>query len=112
MSPTGWQERLDHAATADAVVLIANEFLSLWTAEEDESIPADCRLARISEPRQVSTHAFKLAHRLSGTCLTEPAMYRISTFFTKAALRIYTLIESERDQVRPPRVTRESRRPG
>jgi hypothetical protein len=109
MTPTGWQERLDHAATADAVVLVVNEFLSLWTSEEDDGIPAECRLAHISEARQVSTHAFKLAHRLTGTCLTEPAMYRISTFFTKAALRIYTLIEEERDQVRPPRVMREAR---
>jgi hypothetical protein len=33
-------------------------------------------------------------------------MYRLSAFFTKAALRIFSLEEQERDQVRPRRAER------
>jgi hypothetical protein len=99
MTSSGWQERLDQAGSTQDLIGVVNEFLSLWTAEETQRIPEDCRIAYVTSVQQVSAQAYLLAHRKSGK--NDAAMHRLSTFFTNAALRLFRIAEGEADGAEP-----------
>jgi hypothetical protein len=91
MIPLQWQQRLDGASTARDVLLVVNDFLDGRTREETARLPEDCRVSQLDNPAQVRAHAYALAHLLTAVQLIEPTLYTTSTFFTKAALRLFEI---------------------
>jgi hypothetical protein len=109
---TAWQDRLDEASSSEDVLRIVSEFLSFWTTGEWQAIPEDCRPRSLQNAQQVNAYAFLLARRLTGSAKTDPGLHRLSTFFTKASLRIYGIAESEaRSGDAQPERRRRSRSP-
>lgn len=96
-----WQMRLDDAWSNDDVLAIVAEFLAAWDSPELRAIPADLLPANLHEAAQVNAYAFLLAHMLTGDARTQPGLHRMSTFFTKASLRIFQLAENARVPVAP-----------
>lgn len=88
-----WQARLDAASSTQDVLLVVGEFLAKWPPREREGIPVDLRPGAFDSGPQVIAYAFTLAQRLNGTAKTDPELHRMSTFFTKASLRLYALAE-------------------
>ena len=89
MSATGWQGRLDDASSTEDVVDVCREFLGLWTPEEFAQLPSTCRPHDDLGSQDVTPYALKLIQFVGvGDRATVPMLYRLSTFFTKAALRM------------------------
>ena len=88
-----WQARLDGASSTQDVLQVVGEFLSKWPPRERESIPVDLRPGAFDSGPQVIAYAFTLAQRMNGTAKTDPELHRMSTFFTKASLRLFALAE-------------------
>jgi hypothetical protein len=90
MDPTlGWQGRLNAASTAEDVAGVCRDFLEGWTAQDLADLPATCRPAEIVDSRDVSPYALKLIRRSEvGDRATAPLLRRMSTFFTRASLRL------------------------
>jgi hypothetical protein len=87
--PTGWQSRLDEASTKDDVVGVCKEFLALWTAEELAQLPASCQPKAAIAAEEVNYYALTLIRQSDiGDRSSAPLLHRMSTFFTKAALRL------------------------
>jgi hypothetical protein len=52
-------------------------------------LPASCVPARVVEVRDVSPYALRLIRQLGiGDRATDPVLHEVTTFFTKAALRL------------------------
>jgi hypothetical protein len=89
MSATGWQGRLNDASSADDVVDVCREFLGLWTPEEIAQLPPSCRPHDDLDAHDVTPYALKLIQFVGvGDRATAPMLYKLSAFFTKAALRM------------------------
>lgn len=89
MVPLGWQGRLDESSTGEGVVLVCQEFLALWKPEELAELPATCRPKTIFDAEEVTTYALRLIRQLgTGDRATDPMLHRMTTFFTRAALRL------------------------
>ena len=88
-----WQARLDRASSTQDVLEVVGEFLSKWPPGEREDIPLDLRPGAFENAQEVIAYAFTLVQRLDGTAKTDPELHRMSTFFTKASLRIFALDE-------------------
>jgi hypothetical protein len=93
MTTIGWQGRLNEAPTREAVVGVVGEFISILADTEIGELPADCRPGPMDDAQQVTVFALMLAHRHNGDPKAAPALHRLATFFTKAALRIYQIGE-------------------
>lgn len=94
----GWQGRLNEASTAHEVAAVAREFVAQLGTDELRELPEGCQPGAIANARNVVCYALKLAHRHVGDARSAPVLHRISTFFTKAALRIVQ-IEQHRTEV-------------
>ena len=97
VSPIGWQARLTESATPAMVVAVAQDFLAALGAPELEEMPADCRPGPIDNPQHVMVYALRLAHRHDGDAKSAPALHRVATFFTRAALRLYQIAERSQE---------------
>ena len=94
MTTAGWQRRLDEASTQEEVVLVVNDFLAVWTRDEIATLSEDCRPGPIENAQNVNAYALKLAHyQLSADLRASPELRRMTSFLTKAALRIYQILE-------------------
>jgi len=93
MTTIGWQGRLNEAPTREAVVGVAQEFVSILGDTESDQLPPDCRPGPMEDAQQVTVFALMLAHRHDGDPKAAPALHRVTTFFTRAALRIYQIGE-------------------
>jgi hypothetical protein len=97
MTPIGWQGRLNEALTQEAVVAAAQDFVAVLSPAEKRQLPEECRPAALDSAHQVTVFALMLAHRHDGDAKSAPALHRLATFFTKAALRIYQINERSRE---------------
>ena len=87
--PTTWNSSLDDATTADAVTSICDRFVTAWTFQELGQLPAACQPNDVVETDDVSPYALKLVERLGERdAAAAPMLHRMSTFFSKAALRL------------------------
>jgi hypothetical protein len=89
MSATGWQGRLNAASNEEDVVTVCRDFLGLWTPEEIAQLPATCWPRRDLDWHDVNPFAMKLIQHIDiGDRISAPMLHKLSTFFTKAALRL------------------------
>ena len=88
-----WQARLDWASSTQDVLQVVGDFLSRWPPREREGIPVDLRPGAFDSAPQVIAYALTLVQRLNGNAKTDPELHRMSTFFTKASLRLFELAE-------------------
>jgi hypothetical protein len=89
MSAIGWQQRLEQASCEEDVVDVCRDFLAPWTPEEIAQLPASCRPGDHFASGDVTRYALKLIGVLGiGNRATAPMLHRMSTFFTRAALRV------------------------
>lgn len=89
MSGSDWHGRLKEASTERDVIAVCNRFLTVWTFEDLGKLPAACQPKTVVELEDVGPYALKLIAPLgSGDASTAPMLHRMSTFFTKAALRL------------------------
>jgi hypothetical protein len=110
MSATGWQDRLKEASTQEGVVIVCNEYLGLWKPEELAELPATCWPNDVIGLEDVSPYALKLIAAVGvGDRSTAPMLYKMSTFFTKAALRLAEIM-GPRAQVPPDQRQKSSSR--
>jgi hypothetical protein len=98
MSPIGWQLRLEQASSEEEVANVCREFLLPWTAEDIAKLPASCRPCENFAAGDVTRYALKLIGVLGvGDRATAPLLHRMSTFFTRAALRVAQLTAQAAD---------------
>jgi hypothetical protein len=93
---TAWQMRLDEACSNADVLEVVGDFLATWASLELKAIAVELRPAALNNAQQVNAYAFLLARMLTGNAKTQPELHRMSTFFTKASLRIFQLAENAR----------------
>ena len=92
MQKIDWQELLNEATDTERVASICNEFLRTWSAADIARIPASCHPPTTITVDQVGPYAIKLIAEIGvGNRSTAPLLYAMSTFFTKAALRLAEL---------------------
>lgn len=96
MPATTWNSRLDEATTADAVTTLCDRFVTAWTFHELGQLPAACQPNDVVETDDVSPYALKLVERLGERdAAAAPMLHRMSTFFSKAALRLAQIADLE-----------------
>ena len=89
MSAIGWQGRLNESSTTDAVGDVCNEFLALLTLAQRAELPGSCVPQEHVAVQDISPYALKLIRQLGiGDRASAPVLHEITTFFTKAALRL------------------------
>jgi hypothetical protein len=83
-----WQARLASALDVGAVLLVAHEFISEWTAEELHRLPHGCFPPPMTHADEVSGYALTLL-QLQYKCLAEgEEMETMTAFFATAAGRL------------------------
>ncbi len=96
----GWQGHLNEAATQRDVVCVCNQFLTMWSAAELAELPESCRPKAVMDLADVNPYAVKLVLELGDRdSTTARTMHRMSTFFTKAALRLAEIATASRGEV-------------
>ena len=93
LTAIGWQGRLAEASTPESVVDVVQEFVAGIGAAERDQLPDDCRPGAMGNVQQVIVFAMKLVHRHDGDPKSAPMLHRMTTFFTRAALRVYQIQE-------------------
>jgi hypothetical protein len=93
MPSIGWQGRLSASSTPDEVVLVCREFLSCWVPADLAELPPSCQPQTPLEWEDINAYALKLIVEMgTGDRVSAPLLYRMSTFFTRAALRLAELV--------------------
>jgi hypothetical protein len=88
-----WDTQLSRAVNEDEVAAVCNRFLREWTAAEISEIPLACRPRDPIECEHIAPYALMLIGALGvGNRATDPMLYRMSAFFTKAALRLHEVM--------------------
>jgi hypothetical protein len=104
MATDGWQAKLDHARNEDAIAAICNDYVGSWTAAELAELPISCKPNASFNPDSISAYAIRLIAAVGvGNRASAPMLYKLSTFFTKAALRladVMAIAPSDRDRRR------------
>ena len=89
MKTKNWQVLLDEASDAESVAAVCDQFLGTWTDAERAGIPPACQPPGALDPDEIGRYAIRLIEEVGvGNRATKPLLYAMSTFFTKAALRI------------------------
>ena len=89
MADTGWDAKLHESTDEDDVAAICNLFLRSWTVEQLAELPPLYRPGDVIEAGAIVPYAIRLIAAVGvGNRSTDPVLYGMSTFFTKAALRI------------------------
>ncbi|HET7731349.1 MAG TPA: hypothetical protein VFK48_15070 [Usitatibacter sp.] len=106
MTMIAWQGRLNEASIEDEVVRVVGEFVRALSRAELGELQEHCRPRPMQTPREVTAFALAMAHFHDGDAKSAPALHKLATFFTKAALRIYQIAERSSEvarEVRPDR---------
>lgn len=94
MAGIGWQAQLDGASNEDDIAAVCDEFLKTWTADELSELPPSCQPVDSIKVEAIAPYAIKLIAALDvGNRSTAPMLYKMVTFFTKAALRLVDVME-------------------
>lgn len=89
MKTKNWQVLLDEACDAKSVATVCDQFLGTWSDAERAGIPGTCQPPAVVEPDEIARYAIRLIAEVGvGNRTTKPMLYAMSTFFTKAALRV------------------------
>ena len=92
MADIGWDARLDESTYEDDVADVCNLFMRSWNVEQLAELPPLYRPGDVIEAGAIIPYAIRLIAAVGvGNRATDPVLYRMSTFFTKAALRIAEL---------------------
>ena len=83
----GWQGQLDQAATPEAVLAVARDFLAQVSPEEIAELPVDCRPGRLVDGDDIAIYAVTLA-RHAAEDDSHDLLHKLSTFFADANLRM------------------------
>ncbi|HUP30327.1 MAG TPA: hypothetical protein VM122_09160 [Usitatibacter sp.] len=98
MQTKNWQALLNEASDTGDVATICDQFLDTWSEAELAGIPATCLPPDVVQPDLIGPYAIQLIAEIGvGNRTTAPLLYAMSTFFTKAALRV-----AELEEPRPP----------
>ena len=93
---SSWHSNLSEASTERDVIAVCNRFVTGWTFTELGQLPAICQPKSVIGSEDVSPYALKLiAYLGNGNAATAPMLHRMSTFFTKAALRLLQITEPQ-----------------
>ena len=89
MSAIGWQGRLNEASTTDAVAGVCREYLVTVSSAALAELADSCQPPEPIAVQDISPYALKLIRQLGiGNRASAPVLHEITTFFTKAALRL------------------------
>ena len=97
-----WQARLASALDVGAVLHVAQDFLSEWTAEELHRLPLGCLPPPMTHPDEVSGYALTLLQLQYKNLAEGEEMETMATFFATAAGRlseIYAELEATRRRI-------------
>ena len=89
MSAIGWQGRLNEASTAEVVAAVCTQFLASLTDADRAELPITCRPPAPLDAGEISPYALRLIRQMGvGDRASAPVLHEVTTFFTKAALRL------------------------
>ena len=89
MSAIGFQARLSEASSAEGVAGICRDYLASLTPAAIGELPESCLPTPHMREEDISPYALRLIRRLGiGDRASAPVLHEITTFFTKAALRL------------------------
>ena len=101
MIPGSWQERLVLAENDEDVLALCREFIAACTPHELAQLAAECKPAPCRNVAEIHSYALTLIrHAAIGGRFSAPTVHRLSTFFTRAALRLMELAPDAGDQRR------------
>jgi len=84
-----WNTRLGEASSADEVLWVVRDYLSRWTPQQLEDLPADCRPGQMAHPQAIADYAMQLQHAQSRSDdIVASRLYTMATFFGLAAHRL------------------------
>lgn len=106
LTAIGWQGRLAEALTPEAVVAVVQDFVGGIGPAERDQLPPECRPGPMANAQQVTVFALMLVHRHDGDPKSAPLLHRVTTFFTRAALRVYQIQERSHEVAAERRPTR------
>jgi hypothetical protein len=89
MSGIGWQAHLNECSTQAQIVAACNQFLAMWSRGDLAELPEACHPKDAVALEDVGPYALKLVVQLELVDVASaPMLHRMSTFFTRAALRL------------------------
>jgi hypothetical protein len=88
--PMPWLARVATARTPDDVLAIAREYVSHFAVESGDSLPAELRPGSLATADELQQYALSLA-RYHGHGERARAVYKVSEFFSRAAVRLAEL---------------------
>lgn len=91
-----WLARVAGARTPDDVLAIACEYLAHFAVESSDSLPPELRPGKLATVEELQDYALALA-RYHGHGERARAVYRVSEFFSRAAVRLAELAASARN---------------
>jgi hypothetical protein len=97
MPGIGWEGHLNEASSQEDVVAVCNQFLTIWAPDElAELLAAGCYPKDVIKLEDVGQYAAKLTAKPGADDpMTAPMLYRMTSFFTKAALRLVEIAASQ-----------------
>ncbi len=85
----GWNARLNEATTSAGVLRVARDFVSQWTSQHLEELPADCRPGLLEEADEIAPYAVKLIQRhCREDSYGSPRLTAMANFFAAASQRL------------------------
>jgi hypothetical protein len=89
MTAIGWQGRLNEAVSTEDVGAVVTDYLATWNSAALAELPISCKPDELLAVSDISPFALKLIRQLGiGNRASAPLLYELTTFFTKAALRL------------------------
>ena len=96
-----WLARVATARTPEDVLAIAHEYVAHFAVESSDALPAELRPGPLATADELQQYALGLA-RYHGHGERARAVYRVSEFFSRAAVRLAELATA------PPRARPDS----
>ena len=88
-----WNAKLNEAHSVEGVLRVVSEFLSGWTPEELEVLPADCRPPTMKHADDVAAYALDLVQRHMKDDSSDPAaVHAMANFFVAASTRASQIV--------------------
>ena len=87
-----WKALLDDAETERDLVVLARDYLAMWTPQEIAELPVDCRPGPVRDGEDITYWAFEFTRRQIAATEDDPALaarlLKLRTFFSHAAERL------------------------
>ena len=84
-----WNARLSEATTSADVLRVARDFLSQWTSQQLEELPADCHPGQLDKADDIPPYAVKLLQRhCREDAYASPGLTAMANFFASASQRL------------------------